>query len=100
MHRDDAIVKELLQDSDSIPQDYGGSGPSLREMHGNKYLLNLTKQNTYINISDMLLEKFQKYQTLFDTLDQLRVDESLRPSPLENDETLGYHGNFKKLNVD
>lgn len=43
---------------------------------------------------------FKENSERFDKLDRMRVKEDLRPTPLENDEILGYHGNFKKLDVD
>ncbi|CAG9858028.1 unnamed protein product [Phyllotreta striolata] len=36
----------------------------------------------------------------FDELQKLKVDEKLRPEPLNNSEVLGYYGSFKKLDVD
>jgi hypothetical protein len=44
--------------------------------------------------------KLEQFQDRFDQLDQMRVDESLRPEKLVNNDILGFHGNFKKLNVD
>jgi hypothetical protein len=48
----------------------------------------------------MAKEKLSEYQARFDELDGLRVEESLRPERLNNDEILGFYGNFKKLDVD
>jgi hypothetical protein len=81
VHQDSEVLKEIFP-PDQLPKDYGGNGPSLEELN------------------DGLREKFDEYQNRFDQLDQLRVDESLRPEKLNNDEVLGFHGNFKKLNVD
>ncbi|XP_044261211.1 uncharacterized protein LOC123009151 [Tribolium madens] len=65
-----------------LPRDYGGEEKSLEELQG---LLDL---------------KLAQYQDRFDKLDKLHVDEAKRPQKLENDEILGFHGNFKKLSVD
>jgi hypothetical protein len=70
------IPKEIL------PKDYGGDESSLEQLQ------------------DILKEKFVQYQDRFDQLEKLRVNNSLRPAKLENDELLGFHGNFKKLSVD
>jgi hypothetical protein len=48
----------------------------------------------------MVRQKLAQYQDRFDQLDKLKVDENLRPEKLDNDQVLGFHGNFKKLNVD
>ncbi|XP_030756396.1 alpha-tocopherol transfer protein-like [Sitophilus oryzae] len=65
-----------------IPSDIGGDESSLDELN-----------NRWI-------EKFGQYKDLFDKLGAMRVNESLRPTRLVNDEVLGYYGNFKKLDVD
>jgi hypothetical protein len=70
------IPKEIL------PKDYGGDESSLEQLQ------------------EILKEKFVQYQDRFDRLEKLRVNNSLRPAKLENDELLGFHGNFKKLSVD
>ena len=44
--------------------------------------------------------KLEEYGHRFDVLDGLKVDESKRPGELVDDAVLGYHGNFKMLNVD
>lgn len=49
---------------------------------------------------DLIMLKFEDYQERFDQLDKMRVDENLRPEQLNNDEILGFYGNFRKLNVD
>lgn len=83
---------------DELPKDYGGNGPSLQKLAG------MSKNVFFYSIKyqfpDDLQEKFSEYQNRFDLLDKLRVNENLRPEPLINDEMLGFHGNFKKLNVD
>ena len=48
----------------------------------------------------MITTKFDEYQNRFDLLDAMKVDESSRPDKTTNDEILGFHGNFKQLNVD
>nr|CAI5836981.1 unnamed protein product [Callosobruchus analis] len=68
--------------SDVLPKDYGGKEMPLEELN------------------DLWLKKLEEYQERFDILDTLRVNEQLRPTPLKNDDILGYHGNFQKLNVD
>lgn len=44
--------------------------------------------------------KLVEYYERFDALAKMEVNEELRPAPLENDDVLGFHGNFKKLDVD
>ncbi|CAG9858087.1 unnamed protein product [Phyllotreta striolata] len=65
-----------------LPSDLGGEEKSLKELEG------------------LWMKKFEQYKERFDKLATMKIDESLRPEKLENDEILGYHGNFKKLNVD
>lgn len=48
----------------------------------------------------MLQQTYLDYKEKFLKLENLGVDESLRPAKLKNDELLGYYGNFKKINVD
>ncbi|CAH1376512.1 unnamed protein product [Tenebrio molitor] len=79
--RDESVLKNLMP-RDDLPKDYGGDGPSLEELN------------------EMVRQKLAQYQDRFDQLDKLKVDENLRPKKLNNDEVLGFHGNFKKLNVD
>ncbi|KAJ3654092.1 hypothetical protein Zmor_013309 [Zophobas morio] len=77
------ILKEHFP-LEMLPRDYGGTEKSVDELH------------------ELCELKLQEYQDRFDLLDKLRVNESLRPAILENenDEFLGYHGNFRKLNID
>ncbi|RZC41034.1 CRAL TRIO domain containing protein [Asbolus verrucosus] len=78
---DSAILNEIFS-KETLPKDYGGQGPSLDELN------------------DMLKAKFREHQDRFNLLDKFRVNENLRPEKLNNDELLGFYGNFKKLNVD
>ncbi|RZC34023.1 CRAL TRIO domain containing protein [Asbolus verrucosus] len=70
------IPKEML------PKDYGGDEKSCEELQ------------------ELVRVKLGEYKDRFNQLDKIRVDERLRAEKLENDEILGFHGNFKKLNVD
>ncbi|RZC37727.1 CRAL TRIO domain containing protein [Asbolus verrucosus] len=81
IHEDSEILHKLFS-KDTLPRDYGGEGPSLDDLNG------------------ALKASFNEYQGRFDQLDKLRVDERLRPEKLNNDELLGFYGNFKKLDVD
>lgn len=65
-----------------MPKDVGGDEKSLEELN------------------DCQLQQFEEHKDKFEVLKTLRVDESLRPKKLVNDDILGYYGNFKKLNVD
>ncbi|KAJ8926574.1 hypothetical protein NQ314_021045 [Rhamnusium bicolor] len=65
-----------------LPKDYGGDEKSLQE------------------INELWKQKMGEYKDRFDKLDVMRVKEELRPAPLKNNDILGYHGNFKKLDVD
>jgi hypothetical protein len=81
VHQDTECLRQLLG-NDALPADYGGNGPSLQDLN------------------DLIMLKFEDYQERFDQLDKMRVDENLRPEQLNNDEILGFYGNFRKLNVD
>ncbi|XP_068915656.1 retinol-binding protein pinta-like isoform X1 [Tenebrio molitor] len=81
IHKDAEVLKEIFTE-DILPKDYGGSGPSLEQLNG------------------LMKVKLEQFQDRFDQLDQMRVDESLRPEKLVNSDILGFYGNFKKLNVD
>ncbi|KAH0820743.1 hypothetical protein GEV33_002048 [Tenebrio molitor] len=80
VHQDVEVLKEIFSD-DILPKDYGGSGPSLEQLN------------------DLMKVKLEEFQDRFDQLDQMRVDESLRPEKLVNNDILGFYGNFKKLDV-
>lgn len=45
-------------------------------------------------------QAFRDYTPWFDTLEKVKVDESLRPGKPINDDFLGFYGNFRKLDVD
>ncbi|XP_063917933.1 uncharacterized protein LOC135133460 isoform X2 [Zophobas morio] len=81
--KDTSILREHLP-LEMLPSDYGGTEKSIEQLH------------------ELTQRRFRSYQERFDLLDELRVNESLRPSELEkeNDEILGFHGNFKKLDID
>ncbi|KAJ3654080.1 hypothetical protein Zmor_013293 [Zophobas morio] len=81
--KDTSILKEHFS-SEILPKDYGGTEKSVEELH------------------ELCQLKFQDYRDRFNLLDELRVNENLRPTRLanENDELLGYHGKFKKLDID
>lgn len=46
------------------------------------------------------MQKLCEFQERFNKLDVLKVNEALRPEKLNNDNVLGFYGNFKSLNVD
>jgi hypothetical protein len=54
----------------------------------------------YCLIPGLMQVKLKEFEDRFDQLDQMRVDESLRPEKLVNNDILGFYGNFKKLDVD
>lgn len=66
----------------ALPKDIGGEGGSLEELR--EYVYN----------------KYEENKDRYELLRKLKVDESLRPEPLVNDDILGYYGNFKKISVD
>ncbi|CAG9854764.1 unnamed protein product [Phyllotreta striolata] len=68
-----------------LPSDFGGEEKSISELN------------------DMWREKLEEYQSRFDLLAKMRVNENKRPVPLESlDEVdrLGMQGTFKKLDID
>jgi hypothetical protein len=81
-----------------LPKDFGGEGPSCEDLQGNKKLFFIIKLAFFI--VEMVKLKFMEKQELFDRLDKIRVDERIRPEKLRDDEILGFHGNFKKLDID
>lgn len=54
----------------------------------------------FFHFLELWKEELADNQQRLDELDFLITDETQRPIPLFNDEILGYHGNFKKLNLD
>jgi hypothetical protein len=90
------VLKEIFSD-DILPKDYGGSGPSLEQLNGSNFIVDII--SFHCQISDLMKVKLEEFQDRFDQLDQMRVDESLRPEKLVNNDILGFYGNFKKLDV-
>ncbi|CAG9770311.1 unnamed protein product [Ceutorhynchus assimilis] len=76
----DTLLEEVGKQN--LPEDIGGDQKPLEEL-----------------MKD-LLQGYEKNRDRYEKLVNLRVDESLRPTKLENDDVLGYYGNFKKINVD
>ncbi|CAG9770316.1 unnamed protein product [Ceutorhynchus assimilis] len=81
IHSGNDILFELFG-KERMPRDIGGEEKSLEE------------------INDMLHQQYELHKDRFLELEKLTVDESLRPTKLQNDEILGYYGSFRKLNVD
>ncbi|XP_063925024.1 retinaldehyde-binding protein 1-like [Zophobas morio] len=77
---DDTTIKEKFPE-DLLPVDFGGKGISLEKLQ------------------EMMVAEYQQHLSFFDDLEKFKVDENLRPAKLENDEMLGFYGNFKKMNV-
>ncbi|CAG9832925.1 unnamed protein product, partial [Diabrotica balteata] len=67
---------------DLLPSDYGG------------------KQKSCSELAELWKQKMFEYKDRFDQLESMKVNEELRPEKLQNDELLGYHGNFKKIETD
>ncbi|KAJ3652769.1 hypothetical protein Zmor_018706 [Zophobas morio] len=78
---DDTTIKEKFPE-DLLPVDFGGKGISLEKLQ------------------EMMVAEYQQHLSFFDDLEKFKVDENLRPANLENDEMLGFYGNFKKMNAD
>ncbi|XP_050501111.1 retinol-binding protein pinta-like [Diabrotica virgifera virgifera] len=68
--------------SEILPKEYGGTERPVAELQ------------------ELWKQKLQQYGDRFDKLELLKVNEKLRPTPLHNDEVLGYYGNFKTISVD
>ncbi|XP_063903922.1 alpha-tocopherol transfer protein-like [Zophobas morio] len=81
IHSDEEVLKTLIP-LNLLPVDFGGEGLSLQELE------------------DDLEARCAKNHELFDRLDEIKVDESLRPAKLEDNDTLGVYGSFKKLDID
>ncbi|XP_017771231.1 PREDICTED: alpha-tocopherol transfer protein-like isoform X1 [Nicrophorus vespilloides] len=81
IHKSLETLGEFFE-KDQIPKEFGGTGISLSEICDNMNVLS------------------KEYDEYIKESNNARVDESLRPTKLINDDFLGYHGNFKKLQVD
>ncbi|CAG9770315.1 unnamed protein product [Ceutorhynchus assimilis] len=81
IHTGNEILFEIFG-KERMPRDIGGEEKSLDE------------------INDMLDQQYELHKDRFLELEKLTVDESLRPDKLQNDEILGYYGNFRKVNFD
>ncbi|KAJ3647070.1 hypothetical protein Zmor_024617 [Zophobas morio] len=81
IHSNEDALKKVIP-LNLLPTDYGGKGLSLQELE------------------DALEAKYAQNQELFDRLDEIKVNEELRPEKLEDDDTLGFYGSFKKIDVD
>ncbi|KAG5883902.1 hypothetical protein JTB14_037186 [Gonioctena quinquepunctata] len=81
VHQDASSIGKIIP-LETLPSDYGGSELSLFELN------------------ELWKEKLAKYGDRFDALLKMKTNEKLRPTPLINDEVLGFHGNFKKLEMD
>ncbi|XP_028140956.2 retinaldehyde-binding protein 1-like isoform X3 [Diabrotica virgifera virgifera] len=76
----DEVLKHLPLDI--LPSDFGG------------------KQKSCAELQELWKKKMFEYKDRFDKLETMQVNEKLRPEKLENDEILGYYGNFKKIDTD
>ncbi|XP_028140957.2 alpha-tocopherol transfer protein-like isoform X1 [Diabrotica virgifera virgifera] len=76
----DELLKHLPLDI--LPSDFGG------------------KQKSCDELAELWKKKMFEYKDRFDKLEKMQVNEVLRPEKLENDEILGYYGNFKKIDTD
>ncbi|XP_063924738.1 retinaldehyde-binding protein 1-like [Zophobas morio] len=78
---EESLINEKFPE-DFLPVDFGGKGISLEKLQ------------------EMADPEYEQHLSFFDYLEKFKVDENLRPAKLENDEMLGFYGNFKKLNID
>ncbi|XP_065169568.1 retinol-binding protein pinta-like [Atheta coriaria] len=76
--------KEISQfyPKDQLPIEYGGTNATVHQMSAQ-----------FDDMMDGCVDYFRNIQNF-------KVDANLRPNKLDNDELLGYHGNFRKLDVD
>ncbi|XP_023011520.2 retinol-binding protein pinta isoform X1 [Leptinotarsa decemlineata] len=80
-HEDCSKIGDIIP-LEVLPKDYGGSELSLYDLN------------------ELWKKKLEQYSTRFNNLSKMKTNEILRPSPLVNDEVLGFHGNFRKLEMD
>ncbi|XP_050304994.1 retinol-binding protein pinta-like [Anthonomus grandis grandis] len=71
-----------IYDKSILPKDIGGEEKSLDELR------------------EGWIEKLREWKPRFDKIQYMKVDESKRPSKLENDDVLGYYGSFRQIGVD
>lgn len=81
LHSNADILLEVFGKS-TMPKDVGGDERSVEELN------------------ECVLKMYEEKKDRFELLRTLRVDESLRPQPLINDDILGYYGNFRTISVD
>ncbi|XP_063903554.1 uncharacterized protein LOC135122985 [Zophobas morio] len=81
IHPEEDCLKKVIP-LNLLPTDYGGEGLSLQQL------------------DDALEAKYSQNQELFDRLDEIKIDEKLRPQKLKDDNTLGFYGSFTKLEID
>lgn len=114
VHKDYDTLFDFIP-AKTLPKDYGGEELSLDELEGKKIVFNSISHLIFVKFTLKIVSIWTGYNVLFlalwskkeeeyydrlDVLETLKVNESLRSAPLENDEILGFHGNFKKLSVD